>query len=594
LNQSAGHEAPQAEAELSGLDGPWAESAGPLSHSPPVGSSEAWTLPGRRAVLLGTVDAGLSQAWIHPCRVMQDVTLRVEGAATTTVSLSVTPEQVVRRSMADGAAVTERWMVALEHPVVVWQVESPAGVSVLREWTVDLRPERSSKETKSAPECFLAPDGRRAVLRWPGDPFRLIIDVHGGTLGASMAQPPTIRISVRSLGRCRVRLTGAADDADLERSRQMLARRGLAGLGRQRADHASELASYATSIESPEPELAESFEWAKVRMDGLLVGTPGVGRCLVSGYAAGDPVRGVGEAARHVTEEACLVALAQLAAGDRNGPRDTLKFLSSTLGDDGRVLEECSTNGHARFGPAAIPHFLLLAARYAAWTGELDFLSRRWTAIRRAVDFAVAGRAWSRGDAAPAVWAGALASLPPLAEALGHPETAADLATHAEAARAGVPDATLPVSPLGGGGFHEGRFEQDFSAWRALAALVRRNEGGARACAGVAAGAVEGLWGVFPDALEGAVRIAPWFPPDWDAMAVERIRVGRTVLSVRMRRRFGQVAARIERVHGPRMHVEFALRGAPALTTVLLDDVELGGGRVAFEADGTHALVWHP
>ena len=34
----------------------------------------------------------------------------------------------------------------------------------------------------------------------------------------------------RRTGRCRVRLTGAADEPDLERSRQMLARRGFAGL----------------------------------------------------------------------------------------------------------------------------------------------------------------------------------------------------------------------------------------------------------------------------------------------------------------------------------------------------------------------------
>ncbi len=579
---------------MPGLDGPWAESAGPLSRSLPVGAGHSWDLPGRRAVLLGTVDAGLREAWIHPYRVMQDVTLRVDGSATTAVSLTVTPEQVVRCSVANSFEVTERWTAALEHPVVVWQVEAAEGLPVLREWTVDLRAGGSSDATEPAPDCTLAPNGREAVLRWPGRAFRLIVDVEGGALAVDLAQRPAVRISVRSSGRCRVRVTGASDDADLERSRQMLARRGLSGLRRQRAEHAGELASYAASIETPEPELAEAFEWAKVRMDGLLVGTPGVGRCLVAEYSVADPATGQGDVARHVGQDACLVALAQLAVGDRNGPRDTLKFLSLTQGDDGRVIEECSTSGEARFGPAAIPHYLLLSARYAAWTGELDFLSRRWAAIRRAIDFAVAGRLGSLGDAPAAVWASALASLPPLAEALGHQEMAEDLATHAEAARAGVPDATLPLSPLGGDRFRDGRLEQDFGAWRDLASLVRRNEGGARAWAGVAAGAVEGLWGVIPDALEGAVRISPWFPPDWDAMSVERIRVGRTVLSVRMRRRFGQVAARIERVHGPRMHVEFVLRGVPALTTVLLDDVELGGGRVAFEADGTHALVWHP
>lgn len=580
MKQPAETGGPRVDAALPGLGGPWTEAAAPLSQSIPAGSGQHWTLPGRRAVLAGTVDAGLCQAWIHPYSVMRDVTLRVDGAATVPVSLIVSPEQVRRSSAVRGAAVTERWTVALEHPIVVWEVEPPEGLPALLEWTVDLRVDGSAPEPESSPDCALAPDRCSAVLRRPGDAFRLVVEVEGGTLATARTEGPTVRLSAQSAGRCRVRLTGAADDADLERSRQMLARRGFAGLCRQRADHANELASYATSIETPEPELAEAFEWAKVRMDGLLVGTPGVGRCLVAGYAAEDPAEGLGAAARHVGEDACRVAVAQLAAGDRTGPRDTLKFLALTQDESGRVIEECSTGGEAHYGTATIPHFLLLAARYAAWTGELDFLSRRWTAIRNAVDFAVAGRAWSQGDAAPGLWASALASLAPVAEALGHPEAAEDLVTHATAARAGAPDGSLPVWDLG--------------AWRALAASVRRNEAGPLTSAGVTAGAIEGLWGVVPDALEGAVRMTPWFPAEWDAMSVERIRVGRTVLSVRMRRRFGQVAARIERVHGPRIHLEFALRGEPALSTVLLDDVELGSGRVAFEADGTHALVWHP
>jgi hypothetical protein len=46
-------------------------------------------------------------------------------------------------------------------------------------------------------------------------------------------------------------------------------------------------------------------------------------------------------------------------------------------------------------------------------------------------------------------------------------------------------------------------------------------------------------------------------------------------------------------VHGPRIHVEFHLRGVSADAVVLVDEVELRGGRAAFEADGTHALIWH-
>jgi len=571
--------------ELAGLEGTWAESATPLHQTFPGGSGRMWTLPGRRATVLGAADVGLRQVWMHPFEVARDLTLRVDGAVTTPVSLSIAPDQITRHSQARTLAVTERWTLALEHPVVVWEVEAPPGISVACEWSIDLAADGSSPTPVSSASCTAAPDARRVVVRWPDGTFRLIIDVEAGTVDASLQEGPTVRVSVRATGRCRVRLTGVADDADLERSRQMLVRRGFAGMRKQQADHARELATYATSVDVPEAELIEAFEWAKVRMDGLLVGVPGVGRFLVSGFEAGQP--------RYLGEDASRVALAQLAAGDRNAARDTLKFLSLTQDQDGRVLEECPTHGRGRYSAAGIPPYLLLAAGFAAWSGELDVLARHWAAIRKAVEFAVADRSWSRGGLPAARWARALASLQPLAEALGHPEMAEALASHAEVARGSASGTTLSPFPSAGGEFRDECLDADLAAWREAGLGVRRDDGDARAWAAVVAGGMEGLWGVVPDALAGAVRIAPWFPPTWEAMAVERIRVGRTVLGVRMRRRFGQVAARIERLHGPRMHVEFVLRGAPPLATVQLDDVELGGGRVGFEADGAHALVWH-
>ena len=579
MSRAAGGAGPQPDAALPGLSGPWTASSASHSYTPPAGSGAPWTVPGRRAAIVGSADAGLLHAWIHPYRVVQDANLLIGGAATAPVGLSVTPEQVVRTSLANGAAVTERWTVALEHPVVVWQVDAPDGAPISLGWTVDI------DSAVAAPECVPAADRRGAVLRWPGQLFQLIIDVDGGLLQAETTRS-VVRISVRADGFCRVRLTGAADEPDLERSRQMLARRGFAGLLRQRADHAAELASYATSIETPEPTLVESFEWAKIQLDGLLVGTPGVGRCLVSEYPADR------SAPRFVTEAACRVAFAQLAAGDRTGPRDTLKFLSLSQDEGGRVVEECSTGGDATFGAGAVPMYLLLAARYAAWAGELDFLSRRWVAIRRAFEAGLAGRPWDRDPTAASRWHAALVELQPLAEALGHPEVAEHLAAAADEARAAAGPATFLPEPAGLGEFRASRFDRGLDAWRAASADLQltRSVPAASSCARLA---VEGLWGVAPGALDGGVRVSPWFPPEWDSMSIERIRVGRTVLSVRMRRRFGQVAARVERVHGPRMHVEFALRGASAPATVQLDDVELGGGRVAFEADATHALVWH-
>ncbi len=557
--------------ELPEITGAWHDATAAASNEAAGDATARWRRSGRRVSLLGGDGDGVREAWIHPWSIIREATASVRGPTAAVV------------------AVATRWTAALEHPVIYWEAVATDAGTLLLEWTSDLR--RSWPYPAGCGgdlELTVAPGGRRAALGAIGDPFRLIIDVEGGTLEAAPAEGPAVRFSLRGAGRCRVRFTGAADDADLERSREMLARRGLPGIRKQREDHERELATYATSIETPEPALVAAFERAKLSLDGGLVGTPGVGRCLAVESPGDRP-----GAVWYDGPDGCLGAMAQLAAGDRAAPRDTLKFLSLTQDVDGRIVEGCSTSGLAshRATPAA-PLYLLLAARYAAWTGELDFLSRRWAAIRRAYELGMTLRPWEGDPDAAAPWAAAFESLQPLAEALGHPEIAEELAVAAGGARSASGSATFLTRPAALMEFDGGRFVEGLDAWRRLAAQPMT--GGDLALPGaVARVAVEGLWGVVPNALESAVRFAPWFPPEWDAMAIERVRVGRTVLTVRLRRRFGQVAARVERVHGPRMHVEFSLRGSAVNPTVLVDDVELQGDRVAFEADGAHALVWH-
>lgn len=535
---------------------------------------EGWRQSGRRAWLSGGAGPGLSEAWIHPFSILRDPVVSEGG----------------RRPSAEGA-LTERWVAALEHPIVYWEIEGPAESPLSVEWTSDLRrawpyPAGGGGDL----ELSIAPGGRRAVLRAVGDPFELIIDAEGGTLEAVPTEQAAVRFALRGTGRCRLRFTGAADGGDLERSREVLARRGLPGLLKQRGEHTRELATYATSIETPEPALDEAFEWAKRRLDGGLAGSPGVGRCLAVESVTADRPGGM----RFVGPAGCIHAMAQLGAGDRDSPRDTLKFLSLTQAVDGRIVDTATTSGLVRHAlTPAVPRYLLLASHYAAWSGELDFLARRWATIRRSYELGMAERPWTTDPGGAELWARALEGLLPLAEALGHPESAEELAVAAGAARAAVGIATFRGGSTPLVDFQEGRPQDGLEGWRRLSSDSLDGGGDAAHAAALAGLAIEGLWGIEPNALEGAVRFAPWFPAEWDAMAIERVRVGRTVLTVRMRRRFGQVAAKVERVHGPRMHVDFVLRGTPADAAVLVDDVELRGGRVAFEADGNHALVWH-
>ncbi|HET9294828.1 MAG TPA: hypothetical protein VFO06_11085 [Gemmatimonadales bacterium] len=581
------------------VHGAWGASSSPLAIEAGVDTDAPWTLGGRRGFLVGREQHGLQEAWMHPFRVFRDAGLRVDGAAVTSTKIRLAPEQVERAATTSRGLVIERWSTALEVPALFWSINGPEAASLTATWTTDLR-RMWPYPAGACGDLLLTrdPDGRRAMVQAVGDPFRVMFIVDHGALESRTLEGPAVGFTVRAAGHCRLVALAGADEADWVRTVQMLDRRGVPGMMSQRVQHARQLASYATGITTPEPRLDEAFEWAKVRMDECLAGTPGIGRSLVAGYGASGLGRDDGRpgAAWYFGGDACRTAMAQLAVGDRDGPRDVLKFLSLTQDVRGAVASECTTSGRAWYdGMDSTLHYLLLAARFAAWTGELDLLARHWVAIRRAYRFCCESIT-DNGTGEPGelslgpCWIPALEELEALADALGYPEVAEEMRNRIPRAR-GASD----CSPDGWAGLEDwvsGRFDAGLARWFERAAFVRSGANQAIAAAQAALPAIAGLWGVRPDAVNQAVAIQPWLPPGWEGMAIERLRVGRSVLDVRLRRRFGQVVARVERTHGPRIHVEFRLRGVAAPSSVLVDDVELGGARAGFEADGHHVLIW--
>ena len=108
---------------------------------------------------------------------------------------------------------------------------------------------------------------------------------------------------------------------------------------------------------------------------------------------------------------------------------------------------------------------------------------------------------------------------------------------------------------------------------------------------GVVQGVLGGLWGVTPHPAAEAVTVEPELPAAWPGMALRRLRVGRTLLDVELRRRHGQLVARVYRRFGPRVLVTLAPRGAH-FDTASVDEVELLGGRARFEAADRHEIIF--
>lgn len=686
----------------------WPPSASPLATDAPARSDEPWTLAGRRALVVGRERGGLEEAWCHPYRMLREVRLQVDGRDPEVLSVRVAPDEVVRVLRSGEVELTERVTTALEHGLIFYSLVADLEIPLALSWRTDFRrmwpyPAGTSRLVTLAAEAHrlrLGLSEEPPILEVRGGPGQLEVTGTDARLGAG--------VTARGAGRLALVFAGGSEAAEVDRALDSLERRKLRAIRQERILHARRLEERTTRLETPEATLDRAFGWAKVRMDAFLAETPGVGRSLLAGYAASRPGWGDGRPGYgwYFGRDACWTAFATLAMGDREIAKDTLRFLARTQDVSGKVMHEYTTSGLVHYDAAdSTPLFLLLAARYAAWSADLPFLERLWPAVRAAFRFCLetdqdgdglienhrVGHGWiEHGPLGglhvtlylAACWLAALEALAPVARARGEDAFADDLEARAARARAAinarfrtadgwalgleadgtprvhrtamlavplllgaVPAAEAPEwyaavaspdfsAPWGvrmiaasdslfePAGYHQGAVWPLYTGWvslaewragRGVAALahLRANAGLAderargafdevlhgteRRAAGicpdqawsaamVVSPVVEGLWGVTPDALSHAVRVAPWLPPEWQEMALRGLRVGATTLDLRLRRRPGKLVLRVERTHGPRLRVVATRPPEAPAGLLLLNDEPLGGGRAAFEA----------
>jgi hypothetical protein len=104
--------------------------------------------------------------------------------------------------------------------------------------------------------------------------------------------------------------------------------------------------------------------------------------------------------------------------------------------------------------------------------------------------------------------------------------------------------------------------------------------------------AIGGLWGVLPDAPHGAVTLGPEAASLGSSAALSRLRIGRTVLDVRLRSRGEIVSVAVRRGAGPAIVVDCTLRGVPVAET-LVDGEAMRGARGRFEVRDAHDVQFH-
>ena len=453
----------------------------PLLIAGPAQADTPYDLAGRRLVLLGDEVRGLRELWVHPHRASASWTVRADGEALQGVHAEVTPDLVVRTLQTGVRRLLEATFVALEHPVAIVEYRpgrkrresvgrGPAEFEI--ELVTDLRRAWPFAAGCGGNLVFRSrSDGRVAVVASESDDGIAALFV-SRTATVEMAPVPGAAPAVR----CRLRtplgsplllaVVGGASQADLQRTLRGVRRLGVAGLVRQRVQRASVVAEARLRLRSGDAAFDRAFAWAKRRLDGFVGDVPGVGRSLLAGYAASRPGRDDGRPgeAWFVSPDACWAAFALLAVGEFSLARQVIRFLGDRQDVTGQVLHQATTSGQFLFDAAdATPLYLLLVARYLAWSGDRDFVASVWPHVERALAFCLSLDADGDGlieHACPgepaagtdtagatqlslylsALWHAALRGLARAAEVVGHERLAADCWARAARATAAIED----------------------------------------------------------------------------------------------------------------------------------------------------------
>ncbi|MBI1967793.1 MAG: hypothetical protein HYS40_07370 [Gemmatimonadetes bacterium] len=435
---------PALDGALPGLDSPLHVSTRALTDDP-------FTLAGRRALVVGAEQSGIVEIWMHPYRVLKGLAVTVGGETPLIRDAQITPVVVQRHLVSRARIVEETVTTALEHPIVFIEyrpekIGRARGLRVPPElalaWTIDLRRTWPYDAGCGGDLRYLLDPGNHALVvsDSTGQAHVTIQTSRPVEWSCEPAEGPVLQCRLRAMLEepLRVAVVGGG-------SLNALGRRGVTRLTAERTRHEAQLRDFLLRLRSPDARLNAAFEWAKVRLDACFVDTPGVGRSLVAGYAPSRPGWGDGRPgyAWYFGRDACWCAFALLAAGDFSGARLVLRFLGDTQDVSGKVIHEYTTSGLAHYDAAdSTPLYLLLAGRYAAWTGDLAFLEGQWARLERAYRFCLetdtdgdglientrVGHGWiEMGPLSgahvtlylAAIWIAALEALAPVARALG-------------------------------------------------------------------------------------------------------------------------------------------------------------------------------
>lgn len=365
---------------------------------------------GTRAGLFGN-QAGRMEAWVYPLKLLRDFRLqfhengRVLPSETVVRTVVVRPESSTLVFAGDTFAVRATFFVPVTEPGAVvaldveteqpleiearflrdFQLEWPAGLGgTYSFWDKDQHAFYLGEETKK----FAAFVGSPTATEDRGEYQTNYSEssVNSFRLGATKKGKETKIIVI----------AGSVEGrAQAEATYKRLSTT-YSDLLRSSADYYRKYLSQTLSLELPDRQLQQAYDWSRVSLVQGLVNNPYLGPGLVAGY------RTSGESQRpgfawFFGRDSFWTALALDAAGDFTNTRTALEFVSKYQRDDGKIPHEIAQAAnfvpwfkdypYAYASADATPLYVIAANDYVTESGDAAFAKQKWDSLWKAYQF---------------------------------------------------------------------------------------------------------------------------------------------------------------------------------------------------------------
>lgn len=365
---------------------------------------------GKRAGIFGS-EAGRVEAWVYPLKLFRDFHLifHTEGRAIPAEALVRTvearPESTTLVYSGDTFAVRETFFVPVDEAgaVIQFEVETerpleieaafrrdfalewPAGLGATYiNWNPAVKAFTFGEETKKFFAYVGSPTAEQPMLEYQTN--------------YSASSQDSLRLGKTAKGKETKFLVIAASVQGDEPARQTYDKltSEYRKLWSRSAEYYADYLSKTTSVEMPDEEVEEAYDWARVSLAQGLVTNPTMGTGLVAGY------RTSGESQRpgfawFFGRDSFWSSFALNSEGDFATAKTALAFVAQFQREDGKIPHEIAQGAsyvnwfkdypYGFASADATPLYIIAMNDYASASGDAEFARANWDKLQKAYEF---------------------------------------------------------------------------------------------------------------------------------------------------------------------------------------------------------------